>query len=73
MKYPPKRCWKRNEPETPLNESLLIEDPRQRLGGLINITELRAGLPQDDITATATGASPTDSRYIQEEEDSTNM
>ena len=69
VKYPPKRCWKRNEPETPLNESLLIEDPRQRLGGLINITELRAGLPQDDVTATATGASLTDSRYIQEEEE----
>ena len=73
VKYPPKRCWKRNEPESSLNESLLVEDPRQRLGGLINITELRAGLPQDDVTATATGASLTDSRYIQEEEDSTNM
>ena len=73
VKYPPKHCWKRNEPETPLNESLLIEDPRQRLGGLINITELRAGLPQDDVTATATDTSPTDSQYIQEEEDSTNM
>ena len=73
VKYPPKRCWKRNEPETPLNESLLIEDPRQRLGGLINITELRAGLPQDDVTATATGTSPTDSQYIPGEEDSTNM
>ena len=73
VKYPPKRCWKRNEPETPLNESLLVEDPRQRLGGLINITELRAGLPQDDVTATATGTSTTDNQYIPGEEDSTNM
>ena len=73
VKYPPKRCWKRIEPESSLNESLLIEDPRQRLGGLINITELRAGLPQDDVTATTTGTSPADSQYIPGEEDSTNM
>ena len=37
-------CWKKKV-DTEDNEEPLLEDPAARLGNLVNITELRAGLP----------------------------
>ena len=72
VKYPPSQCRKQNNLDSSLNESLLVEDPRQGLGGLINITELRAGLPQDHVTTTA-NEDLTDSQQMTEEGASTDM
>lgn len=72
VKYPPSQCRKQNNLDSSLNESLLVEDPRQGLGGLINITELRAGLPQDHVTTTA-NEDLTDSQQMMEEGASTDM
>ena len=72
VKYPPSQCRKRNDLDNSFNESLLIEDPREGLGGLVNITELRAGLPQDYVTTTDSN-DPTDSQQMLEEGASTSM
>ena len=72
VKYPPSQCRKRNNLDHSFNESLLIEDPREGLGGLVNITELRAGLPQDYVTTTDSN-DPTDSQQMWEEGASTSM
>ena len=72
VKYPPSQCRKRNDLDNSFNESLLVEDPREGLGGLVNITELRAGLPQDYVTTTDSN-DPTDSQQMLEEGASTSM
>ena len=72
VKYPPSQCRKRNDLDNSFNESLLIEDPREGLGGLVNITELRAGLPQDYVTTTDSN-DLTDSQQMWEEGASTSM
>ena len=72
VKYPPSQCRKRNDLDNSFNESLLVEDPREGLGGLVNITELRAGLPQDYVT-TSDSNDPTDSQQMWEEGASTSM
>ena len=72
VKYPPSQCRKRNDLDNSFNESLLVEDPREGLGGLVNITELRAGLPQDYVTTTDSN-DLTDSQQMWEEGASTSM
>ena len=72
VKYPPSQCRKRNDLDNSFNESLLVEDPREGLGGLVNITELRAGLPQDYVTTTDSN-DLTDSQQMLEEGASTSM
>ena len=72
VKYPPSQCRKRNNLDNSFNESLLVEDPREGLGGLVNITELRAGLPQDYVTTTDSN-DLTDSQQMWEEGASTSM
>ena len=72
VKYPPSQCRKRNNLDDSFNESLLVEDPREGLGGLVNITELRAGLPQDYVTTTDSN-DLTDSQQMWEEGASTSM
>ena len=72
VKYPPSQCRKGNNLDNSFNESLLVEDPREGLGGLVNITELRAGLPQDYVTTTDSN-DLTDSQQMWEEGASTSM
>ena len=72
VKYPPSQCRRRSNLDNSFNESLLVEDPREGLGGLVNITELRAGLPQDYVTTTASN-NLTDSQQMWEEGASTSM
>ena len=72
VKYPPSQCRKGNNLDNSFNESLLVEDPREGLGGLVNITELRAGLPQDYVT-TSESNDLTNSQQMREEGASTSM
>ena len=73
VKYPPSQCRKGNNLDNSFNESLLVEDPREGLGGLVNITELRAGLPQDYVSMTTDSNDLTDSQQMLEEGASTSM
>ena len=73
VKYPPSQCRKGNNLDNSFNESLLVEDPREGLGGLVNITELRAGLPQDYVSMTTDSNDLTDSQQMWEEGASTSM
>ena len=65
VKYPPSQCRKGNNLDNSFNESLLV-------GGLVNITELRAGLPQDYVTTTDSN-DLTNSQQMWEEGASTSM